>query len=292
MATESLTDIFSPAQVTALYIVVIPSKLLSALGSSLIVQHILRYMLGGKVKTTSYHRLLFGLSLYDVAASVTMLISPFLPDKLIAGSPACTATGFVFVYTIFSSILYNVSLSIYFLLIVRYQIKETTLASCFEPLCHVFIVGVMGAVFAAGIPLEIYNPLFGGTCWAAAYPPGCATSDDGSSCTRGGTAGRIYGEGLHIAYILLFCTLLIANFMIYWTVRQTEKRTDRYNANETQSQSRLAAIQSMLFCGAFFTTYTPSIILQLLPKSAEWWYYMMLILAGLTLPLQGYVLYI
>lgn len=291
-----MPDSFSPAQRTALIFVDLPSKLLSALGSALIVQHILRCMLG-KARTSSYHRFLLGLSLYDVLSSVTMLIGSFLLEKDTAGSAACTATGFLKVYGIFSSVMYNVSLSVYFLLIVRYRFREQVLSKYFEPFCHFFIVVVMGAVFVTGIPLEVYNPLFAGSCWVTEYPEGCSIDRHAlSSCTRGQAAGRIYARGIHVSYVLVFVSMVISNFMIYWTVRQTEKRTRRHSRRFSSTlrrdcwrQTRLTAIQSLLFCAAFFVTYTPSLILQLIPTSTEWWYYMTLIIAGFTFPLQGYV---
>lgn len=291
-----MTDSFSASHKTALMIVDIPSKLLSALGSVLIVQHTLRCMLG-EIRTTSYHRFLLGLSLYDVFSSITMLIEPFLPEKDTAGSPACTATGFLKVCAVCSSVMYNVSLSVYFLLIVRYHIREQVLATYFEPICHLFVVVVMGAVFATGIALEVYNPLFAGSCWATDYPEGCTSESHASnSCTRGLVAGYVYARGIHVYYALVFVSMVISNFMIYWTVRQTEKRTRRHSRRFSSTlrrdcwrQTRLAATQSLLFCGAFFITYTPSLILQLIPTSTEWWYYMTLIIAGLTFPLQGYV---
>lgn len=139
--------------------------------------------------------------------------------------------------------------------------------------------------------MEVYNPLFDGSCWATEYPEGCS-SDALSSCTRGWPVGWIYAQGLNVTYAMVFVSIVVTNFMIYWTVRQTERRAGRRRFSNTLRrdcwrQTRLTATQSLLFCGAFFITYTPSLILQFIPTSTEWWYYVSLIIAGLTFPLQG-----
>jgi hypothetical protein len=115
---------------------------LSFLGSSYIIYDVVKNKKLAKV----HHRILFGMSLSDLVASFCTVLGRVPAtrgDEVFPGygsQPFCTAQGF-FYQTILSVIAYNFSLSLYYLLLIRYNLCERTMKRL-EAVMHVFSFSV------------------------------------------------------------------------------------------------------------------------------------------------------
>jgi hypothetical protein len=85
----------------------------------------------------------------------------------------------------FGSFAYGAWLNLYYLLTIRYNIREEVLVKFFEPVAHasVFLFYFGTALIAATVGLM--NPTGGPNCWLGRFPVGCGYFDF-LPCTRGG----------------------------------------------------------------------------------------------------------
>ena len=116
---------------------------MSAICSFLIIFIILRSTIG---LSTTYHRLLFGLSVAETMYSIGIALStlPMPKDMLydqfvgrhIGNTDTCTIQGFVVFY--FSSVAlgYNIVLCVYYLFSIRYKMSEAHIRKRVEPWLH------------------------------------------------------------------------------------------------------------------------------------------------------------
>ena len=198
--------------------------LLSLCGSLFIMQDVL-----WKQKRTSvFHRIMLGLSIFDCMSSVVNVLSTwptpaFLDDTvyLASGSVAtCTAQGFLNEVGNITTVLYTACLTLRYLLFVCYGMKEHQLKR-YEIAFHGVPVSVGLLMGIVGLPLQLYNNS-GWLCWYAPFPAGC-TAEDGN-CTRGALAPTF--RWIHYALVwtaIVFIT--VAMLAIYWTVRKQEVRS-------------------------------------------------------------------
>lgn len=195
---------------------------LSLLGSIFIAYDVVKRKSLAKV----HHRILFGMSLADIVSSFCTILGRVPAtrgDEVFPGygsTGLCTAQGF-FYQTILSVVAYNFSLALYYLLIIRYNLSESTLKNL-EYLMHSFsaLVFIGSAVTLAS--MEMFNPDYF-LCFINSSPPGCLLD-----CDRGQRPSLFrwlffYGP----AWIMIF---LISSMMmlLYWTVRRQEGRMDRF----------------------------------------------------------------
>ena len=110
----------------------------STIASMCLVVHILRSHHG---LSTTYHRLVFGLSICDILSSFGFVLSSTMVPKemnyLVPGaqgnSTTCTAQGFLFSIGSTAANLYNCSICFYYLSIIRYNKKDEYIRDKLEP---------------------------------------------------------------------------------------------------------------------------------------------------------------
>ncbi len=132
----------TPNQQKMISILVIPPSILSFIGSSLIIYHVMH-----DKKKTPYRRLLLAVSFCDIISTIVWLSQPyFIPSDAInsyvwtfGNDATCTVLGFLTQFTI-TSHLYSAALSIYFLLSIRFGVREATFAKKYERWMHVVII--------------------------------------------------------------------------------------------------------------------------------------------------------
>ena len=150
------------------------SDILSALCSVLIVAHVIRTH--GK-QYTVYHGLMMSMSVYDIAGSIAWALSTYpipvydefgFPTGIYGahGSEAsCTAQGFS-VQLGYTGIFYNMALSFYYLLVIRYGWREDRLQKVKVLFHGIPLLFGWGLAFA-GIPF--YELSYWG-CWILPEP--------------------------------------------------------------------------------------------------------------------------
>lgn len=211
-------------------ILLLPSSILSILGSSAII-----YNVRHDGKKTPYRRILLGLSICDIITSVGWMLQPFLtptdveePWVYAVGNDAtCTMIG-AFAQFGFSAHWYNGFLSYYFLLTVSFGMREEIFEKRFEYKAHIFIFAWSVATAIYGAAAGIFNPL--------SVVPGCwvKTCDEDGICNSILPAW-IFGGG---PSMLMFLSILINNLILYCYVRKTVIRAEK---RAIQAQEDLAS---------------------------------------------------
>jgi hypothetical protein len=204
---------------------------LSLCGSVFILQDVLRdeKKLWGSV----YHRIMLGLSIFDVMSCVVNILStwPTPADQAdtifwAAGTTAtCTAQGFFNELGNITTVTYIAALTLRYVLIICYNLSETQLQN-YEPLFHGLPIGIGLVMAVVGLPLDLYNNS-GWLCWYAPYPRNCDLDldddDNNNACQRGALAPIF--QWIH--YAIAWTAILFVTFgmiYIYLTVRRQESR--------------------------------------------------------------------
>jgi len=297
------------------------SACLSFLGSAAIIHSILANRRGSLRKVCN--RVLLSMSFLDILQSINYGLSTIPSPRsspfawgAIGNTTTCEIQGFI-AQLCFAIPYYNGALALYYLLKIRFNMKESHIRDKVEPFMHAFaLLGNLGFAITS-LCLNLYNSM-GNFCYLAPYPLGCAQSD-GIECTRGENAliFRWYFCGFWMISLFLFIPCSMAS--VFWTVWQQERKmkrrygflnqpnrssgTEFTNGDQVRrNHSRLTRIsertnevakQGLAYVVAFFLTWMWSFILRLEdqvtgpPNSA-----FLIILAQIFNPLQGFLNYL
>jgi hypothetical protein len=144
---------------------------LSVVCSSIIAAMVLK---SKSSQQKTYHRLVLGISFADICSSSSYFMSTWpIPRETgilwaIGNTQTCAAQGF-FLQAAVASPLYNVSLSIYFLLAVKQGRGESKQVRRIEPLFHILPLLWGYGTAIAGLCLKIFNSA-NLWCWIADHP--------------------------------------------------------------------------------------------------------------------------
>jgi hypothetical protein len=313
---SSLTD----GQEMAAALVPILPAVLSILASSVLIRLILRQE--GGLRGSPYRRILFLLSCYDILNSINVPLQSFLVPKdssrriwAIGNDQTCAAAGFLFQAS-YPSSLYFCALSFYYILTIRFGMKDEAFARKIEPLFHVVILGFPTITAMIGVANDMYGEVnVGAGCWLAVN----------KDCDEECLASREWIFGGLIFFIAWIC-LMVNNLWVYCHVRSTVQRSRRRNSmyferhdhpstrleiGGTKSEPPRAqtpprrqerdpqaervhsvGVQALLYVIVFILTYIWTIILRLLSNSGgdpsqEADVFSIMILRGIFLPAMG-----
>jgi hypothetical protein len=300
MLPPSEISSLSDAQDIALSLLPIAPSLLSIAGSSIIISLVVK-----SPKKSPYRRILLAMSCCDIVASITYSLQGFLLPRetsqralAIGNDASCSAVGFFNQFS-FSAFFYSGALSLYFLLTVRYGIKEDTFAKRIEPWLHGVSLGypLITAMIGALVGVYHENEL-GQGCWVTNYPDGCGDAAEGAEDCKSPLIAWIFG-GLPIALILL--CIAISNCVIYLHVRRTINRgrlRSSFAVNGVQNSQtkriRAVATQAFLYVAAFLMTYLWGVVLKIMESGSydaqdEANLFPILVLQAIMLPLTGFL---
>ena len=191
---------------------------------------------------TAIQRALVGMSCVDVSASFAWWLSNWATPKDTGGLArgnfsSCQFQGFLLQLAV-GAPLYNCSLSLYYLLVIRYNWTNEQLAKI-ERFVHAFILTFAIGTSIAGLPLTMYNRV-DTVCWVVGKPADCghsiATSiNNDVPCERGDYAWIF---GVFLFYLPLWvCVLLtiVAMSLIYRHVRETFGKLRVYGFEDNSS---------------------------------------------------------
>lgn len=136
-------------------------------------------------------------------------------------------------YVLLQAPLYNCSLSLYYVFVIKYNWTNARLAKI-ERYVHAFIITFAIGTSIAGLPLTMYNQIQT-VCWVIGSPSECGNSSSKQSdvpCDRGDWAWLF---GIILFYgPLWICVLLtiVAMTVIYLQVRRTFSRNKRYRFSQ------------------------------------------------------------
>lgn len=294
---------FSFSQQVALALVPKITGFVSVLFSLLIVATVV----GDKHKRSQpYHRLLAGISCVDISSSFWLALSTWpIPSSsgalwAVGTTGSCTLQGFFTQFGITSSI-YNASLSVYYLLVIKYGWREERIRKI-EPLLHgiPLVWGVSTSV--AGLFLTLFNNA-NLWCWIAPLPGNCV-SDPDVECQRGAHADTYRWVLFYVPLWLMIVLVTAIVGLIFVHVRGIEKRTSHYrfagrlddferqpvgrrNTQVHLRRTKEVARQCLGYAGAFYINWIALSLTRLLQAVNGQVYFGLLLVAGLTTPMQG-----
>lgn len=186
-----------------------------------------------------------------------ILVFIFCSIKRVIGNTTTCAIGGFFLQLSFAQITYNVGVVLYFLLTIRFGMKQERFAKQVEPLVH--IVSILFPLIAAVVALfmKSFNPVgYGNVCYLGSYPPACSVLP-GVECTRGQSAHILVWFFMIGPGFMYASFYYIAIFLIYKTVQKQEMRTIRssLNSETVKARVRAVAVQSILYAVFFFNSF-------------------------------------
>lgn len=192
--------------------------------------------------TTPYHRIILGMTILDIPFSFTKALAtlPIPAETGVVGGhgtvATCAAAGFFSQWGAVTP-LYMASLSIYFLLRVRYNVSDAMFRSRYEIFLHAvpwlfcWVTSIVGASYKVFNAIAL--PELG--CWLGGWPLAC-TYIPGMECERGNLLEKHPTLLPWIfSYAWLFLTLfivLVCNALIYKSIRDQEKKNQAYGSDE------------------------------------------------------------
>lgn len=284
--------IFTVRQQRILGILPLLTAPFSALGSSYILYTIL--VERKKTLQSVYHRLMLAISIVDLLTSMGMIILgpwavPSTAVRYVAGArgtvATCEASGFFLNY-MFASMVYAAFLALYFLCQIRFEWQERTIALFVEVPGHIVAMVFPTVNGVIGIVRNQINPIdfLPGFCYFMPYPPNCA-NESTVPCERGSN----YMTSQAFVAIFLYSVITVSMIMIVLKVRSTELRLRRYSVGRELTLTKEAGTQALMYSGAFFLTFFPIALVELLYPYRYHRFYV--IVAGLVKglsPLQGF----
>ena len=228
---------------------------LSLVGSTLLA----RLLFKSKCRLP-YRRILFVLSTFDILNTISICLGPFLFPKgsfswstgsqrtlyAIGTEATCVAIGFINQLSYVPSFSYYGVSSLYYLLRIRYGVRDEYFGRYIEPILHTFFIGynfILAIIFAyLGL---LGDPGYGFGCWIAPNPDiGCDVNC--ISTISWSVSGAMF--------FFIFAFLLVSNVLIYKHVRTTYVKSQRRSMAGTEvsdGQIRAVARQAFLYVLVF-----------------------------------------
>jgi hypothetical protein len=213
---------------------------LSVLGSATIIFMVLR---SREKLSSTYHRILFGMSSMDIMYSFGLLLStvpfprdtPSLWDNLYGTTTTCTIQGVMVFSGNIGSNMYNCSLATFYMLTIVYGVRDEVMKTRIEPCFHALpLIYVIGANIFLLIK-KSFNPVLA-ACLITPYPRGCHLNPD-VPCTRGENAAEHFWIFHGWPVIAMFFSVLFIMGKLYYTVRAQEKKMQSYQITTTLPES-------------------------------------------------------
>mmetsp|Transcript_5918 Transcript_5918/g.8881 ORF Transcript_5918/g.8881 Transcript_5918/m.8881 type:complete len:382 (-) Transcript_5918:11-1156(-) len=242
------------------------SSFVSLFSSSLVILIIFRSAVG---LLTSYHRIIFGLSVADALGSMAIFLSTWLMPKemiykqfetaVLGNARTCTAQGFILVNSIVMTFGFNTVLCIYYASIIRFKVSEERFKRCVEPFLFGLIMICSLCITIPLIFLDLISPSpLDYSCTGTGYPYWCNLGRGGDTNTtseyelcpsRGNKQAVAFGLRICLIVLYLICsfTIFSSMFIICWTVYVQERTLKRYmnmRADHMRQKSRTEAKQN------------------------------------------------
>ena len=229
---------------------------LSTIASACMIIHILRSHHG---LSTTYHRLVFGLSLGDFFFSflASVLDSTMAPKEMnyiipfaMGNRATCDAQGFLVTFASGLTLAYNMSICFYYLAIVTFDKKDECIQKKLEPWFHGLSIIPPLFLTSMGLVIDGYNSSEG-TCWFTPNNqlPHCRGVESGEirngftiPCGRGdGKENPALYRALvifqHVYILLAPVVVVITMTLMYRSVHKVEKKMQQYGVSALRLRS-------------------------------------------------------
>jgi hypothetical protein len=275
------------------------SGVLSILGSSAILYMILSH--GKKRLQQRNDRLLVGFCFFDLFRSTALMVSTAaIPRDTVSSFPiygvmgnaaTCKIQGF-FIQFGGGTLFYLASLSLHYLLTIRYDMNDELISRKIEPWMHTISILIPTSTAIAAWCLDLFHHKYT-ICWISAKPWGCAAHP--STCEA--AANAPYFEFL-FGYLWMFITILIqviCMILVCLTVRPRERIVDSDGrvlvniSSQISSQRRDTSIQALLTISTTLLTYSFPLALDISANSGRQVSLPFLFLCDFFTPLLGFL---
>lgn len=269
--------------------------IVSLIASSMLIRMI---MTSKQRLTTTYHRLMLGMTTGDILLSAAFgtfqVMTPKDMNYLVwnarGNAATCDLSGFVAVTGVMLIWFYSCSLNLYFLFKVKYNISDEVIRNKIEPFLHG--VPILMALIWSSFQLvnKNYNDNGLGICanQLTYAPPHCVGYQDGEiregftvPCGRGDNERAVY---LVITIFLFIPPVVIGASlaMLYRTVSKQEKKMSRYgesslevssssNNTKTKSNSRAILHRAAAYSFSYTMAFVWPIIMNILDLAQVEW---------------------
>jgi hypothetical protein len=194
----------------------------------------------------------------------------------------CTAQGF-FVHMSMGSLMYNCCMSLYYLLIIRYNWTNERFARRVEPFMHIFSIGFPLVTGIFLLVKKSFNPA-GWDCYISSTPPLCEATD---SCVRGSNASLYRDIFWFYPVWITIGWLTLSMLAIFLKISSLERRTARYHSSN--SNSKKFAWQAFFYVGSMILTWilasSMHIYMKVTKNFPSFW---LLLIATTMVPSQGF----
>jgi hypothetical protein len=232
----------------------------STIASTCLIVHILRSHHG---LSTTYHRLLFGLSIADIMSSFAQALGSIMVPKEMhyfipyaqGNTATCTAQEFFVAVGIIAAALYNCSICLYYLVIIRYNKKDEYIRNKLEPWFHGISIAIPLVVGFILIAMKAYNVNDSACFIIQNDAPHCIGYEIGDTpegfsipCGRGDgeenpilyLVTAIVGFGL---VLIVTPTVIIGTMLLmYRSVSKIEQRMQNYGVNALRIKARSGGV--------------------------------------------------
>ena len=241
---------------------------LSTLGSIWIISKVLRRANDLRHSNTKSHnptqerslspfyRLMFGMSLCDALCSSWLFASSWaLPAGYwwgaVGNQGTCIAQGF-FIHLSLAVPVYNASLSLYYMLQIKYHWSDVDFSKKIEPWMHLIANGNALAYAFLAVGIDMVHPS-GPLCLDSYDPKVCDAADPTGDCVFQVRWSNIFTTWW---YTVVFTSMFFAAgamLVVYRAVRKMEKRMERYDF-ALQASAAAAAASRTCFSDTSSTT--------------------------------------
>ena len=204
----------------------------------------------------------------------------------------CCCKGFMFQVGLLGSIMYTSSLSLHFLLIIRYKWLPSQVKKI-DPFIHSLCILIPLGTAVVGWIKKFYNPTTF-ACYVQGYPTSCLLPGE-PKCIRGEGVKLGLFFMLILPILLSFIFITTAMIMIYFNVYHQDQRMSRYQhgLSDENRMSRQAFWMACQYISAFCVSFTPVIFIYMIKiitggKVGQVQFYFLLWQALLS-PLQGFL---
>lgn len=178
--------------------------------------------------------------------------------------------------------------------------KKKDFSKVLEKILHCTVITMHVGFAITGVSIGLFNPT-PSFCYIAPGPYGCSSNDE-VDCRFGDTAPYFYEAFAQFWIQLAYVVIIVTNLLIWLYVKRQENQMKKYrtrlqsqtaddtlnNMEKESSYARSVFIQSILYVGAFFLSWSWATIYHLVAwfggVSVPW----ITLLINTFLPLQGF----
>jgi hypothetical protein len=225
------TSELNEGQLKAIVIAPMLTGSISAFSSAALIISIFRSTLK---LSTIYRRIIFGISVTDLIQSCSHIFAAFVLPKesgmwaAIGNTTSCEIRGFVSTIASCMAFLYSISLSLYFLLVVKYNESETRIKRKFEPFFHAVPILYSLVVSVYILATRNFNRI-GPTCWIAPRPYNCKDDPNVECKSFGNTKILVLISNAFPAILAFFANCFILGVICYTVQEHHSANLQMYN---------------------------------------------------------------